>query len=157
MTPEIIYDYDDELKGGAHEACHYDLCKTLDRRQLRRYVRTFEIFVFDRARTTTISATTWLPLATTWLSMATTWLPLGYHLATTRLSLGYHLTTTKYTCKIENERSLPPPIVSRFGNEDGKSDIIRDGWTTEIICRKHTNNRRRSGSVPRMEERCYRG
>ena len=27
-----------------------------------------------------------------------------------------------------------PPIASRFGNEDGKkSDIIRDGWTTEII------------------------
>ena len=24
-TPEIIYDYDDELKGGAHEACRYDL------------------------------------------------------------------------------------------------------------------------------------
>ena len=26
-----------------------------------------------------------------------------------------------------------PPIASRFGNEDGKSDIIQDGWTTEII------------------------
>ena len=23
--PEVIYDYDDELKGGAHEACRYDL------------------------------------------------------------------------------------------------------------------------------------
>ena len=38
-----------------------------------------------------------------------------------------------------------PPITSRFGNEDGKSDIIRDGWTTEIICRKHTNNRQLTG------------
>ena len=73
---------------------HYILSKTLDRRQLRRYVRTFEIFFFDRARATTISATTWLPLATNWLSMATTWLLLGYHLATTWLPLGYHLATT---------------------------------------------------------------
>ena len=38
-----------------------------------------------------------------------------------------------------------PPIASRFGNEDGKSDIIRDGWTTEIICRKHTNNPQLTG------------
>ena len=55
---------------------------------------------------------------------------------------------------------MPPPIASRFGNEDGKSDIIRDGWTTEIICRKHTNNPQLTGAPEeweraRVEERCY--
>ena len=81
-------------------------CKTLDRRQLRRYVRTFEIFSLIELAQQPYRlplgyrlATTWLPLATTWLSpgyhLATTWLPLGYHSAITRLSLGYHLTPTK--------------------------------------------------------------
>ena len=38
-----------------------------------------------------------------------------------------------------------PPIASRFGNEDGKSDIIRDGWTTEISCHKQANNPQLTG------------
>ena len=112
--------------------------KTLDRRQLRRYVRTFEIFSLIELAQQPYRlplgyrlATTWLPLATTWLSpgyhLATTWLPLGYHSAITRLSLGYHLTTTKHRDVKLKMKETYPPIASRFGNEDGKSDIIRDG------------------------------
>ena len=49
-----------------------------------------------------------------------------------------------------------PPIPSRFGNEDGKSDIIRDGWTTEIICRKHTNNPQLRGVIRTPSCKCKR-